>query len=328
VSTFVPVVAPSRTLRTADGTNTGAFDAGDWALTLAVATIWGSSFLWTAIGLDSLDPATVALLRITLGAVALWAYPSTRRTVDRTAWPGIVVVAVAGNAGPALLFAIAQQHVESSVAGMINAATPLAALVVTILLTRHTPGYRQVAGLLVGLLGISTMTAPNLVGASAEPLGIMLLLVAVAGYGTSNNIIVPLQQAYGAPAIIGRALIIGSLLLAPLGVFGLSRSDLTAGSIAAVTVLGVIGTGVARALNATLAGRTGAPRGALTTYLAPVLAIALGVLFRNDQIEATELAGTALVLAGAFLTSRRQRTTTRTCMGVLRPRSAPGIGRS
>lgn len=309
--TFVPMAVPSRALRTADGTNTGAFDAGDWALTVAVATIWGSSFLWTAIGLDSLDPAAVAFLRIALGAAALWAYPPTRRTVDRTVSPGIAVVAVAGNAGPALLFAIAQQHVESSVAGMINAATPLAALVVTILLTRSTPGYRQVAGLLVGLLGIGTMTAPSLVGSSAEPLAIMALLVAVAGYGISNNTIVPLQQTYGAPAIVGRALIVGSLLLAPLGVLGLGRSDLTAASIAAVTILGVLGTGIARALNATLAGRTGATRGALTTYLAPVVAIALGVLLRNDHVQAMELAGIALVLAGAYLTSRPNEQTGR-----------------
>jgi drug/metabolite transporter (DMT)-like permease len=221
--------------------------------------------------------------------------------------PAILVVAVAGNAAPALLFAVAQQHVESSVAGMINAATPLAALLVTILLTRHTPGSRQVAGLLIGLLGVATMTAPNLVGLGAEPVGIALLLVAVAGYGISNNVIVPLQQTYGAPATVGRALIIGSLLLAPLGLWGLSRSDLTPGSVVAVIILGVVGTGAARALNATLAGRTGAARGALTTYLAPVVAIALGVLFRSDHIQALELAGTALVLTGAFLASRHQR---------------------
>jgi drug/metabolite transporter (DMT)-like permease len=303
------MAAPLRTLRTADGTNTGAFDGGDWLLALAVATIWGSSFLWTAIGLDSLDPAAVAFLRIALGAAALWAYPPTRRSVDRTASPGIMVVALAGNAGPALLFAIAQQHVESSLAGMLNAATPLAALLVTILLTRRTPGRRQVAGLLIGALGVAGMTAPNLVGVRADVLGITLLLVAVAGYGISNNIIVPLQQAYGAAAIVGRALIIGSLLLAPLGVVGLSRSDLTADSVAAVAILGVVGTGTARALNATLAGRTGAARGSLTTYLAPVVAIALGVTFRNDHIRAIELAGTALVLAGAYVTSRRQRPT-------------------
>jgi drug/metabolite transporter (DMT)-like permease len=301
------VGGPGRALRTADGTNTGAFDTGDWLLAFAVATIWGSSFLWTAIGLDSLDPAAVAFLRTALGATALWAYPPTRRPVDRTASAGILVVAVAGNAGPALLFAVAQQHVESSLAGMINAATPLAALLVTILLTRHAPGWRQVAGLLVGVVGVAVMTAPNLVGIGAQPLGIALLLVAVAGYGISNNVIVPLQQTYGAAAIVGRALVIGSLLLAPLGAVGLGRSDLTAGSVAAVAVLGVVGTGVARALNATLAGRTGAARGALTTYLAPVVAIALGVAFRDDHVRAAELAGTALVLSGALLTSRRQR---------------------
>ncbi len=302
----------SRVLRTADGSNTDAFDAADWGLALLVALIWGSSFLWTAIGLDSIDPAAVAFLRVALGAIALWAFPPARRPVARAVWPAIVVVAIAGNAGPALLFAIAQQRVESSVAGMINAATPLLVLTIGVSLTRRSPGPHQIAGLTTGFIGVAVMAAPNLVGANAEPLGIALLVLAVAGYGLSNNIIVPLQQRHGSPAIVGRALIVGSILLAPIGVVGLTRSSPTVGSLVAVAILGVLGTGLARALNATLAGRTGAARGSITTYLVPVVAIGLGVVFRNDAIQTAETVGLALVLGGAYLISRRQRTTTMT----------------
>jgi drug/metabolite transporter (DMT)-like permease len=301
------MVERPRALRTVDGTNTGAFVSGDWALAIAVATVWGSSFLWTDIGLDSLDPSAVAFMRVSLGAVALWSYPATRRPVDRAAWPGIAIVAVAGNAGPALLFALGQQHVESAVAGMVNATTPLAVLVVTTLLLRRVPGPRQVVGLLVGMLGVGAMSVPNMSGASAAPLGMVLLVVAVAGYGVSNNVVVPLQQTYGAPAVVGRALVIGSVLLMPLGVLGLGRSDPAPGSIAAVTILGVAGTGFARTLSAVLAGRAGAARASLPTYLAPVIAITLGVMLRGDRVETIELAGTTLVLVGAFFTSRGQR---------------------
>jgi drug/metabolite transporter (DMT)-like permease len=296
-------------LRTADGTSAAAFSLGDWGLAIAVALIWGSSFLWTAIGLDSMDPATVAFLRIALGALALWAYGPTRSPVDRAAWPEIVVVAIAGNAGPALLFAFAQQRVDSSVAGMLNAATPLMVVLVGMLMTGRSPGHRQTTGLVIGFLGIAVVTRPNLAGADAEPMGLALLAVAVAGYGLSNNLIVPLQQAHGAPAIVGRALLVGTVLLAPPGVIGLVRSHASLESFAAVAILGVFGTGVARALNATLAGRTGAARGSVTTYLVPVIAIALGATFRADRIQPAELAGTALILAGAYLISRRQRRT-------------------
>lgn len=89
-----------RMVTTADGASTGSFDSTDWALTITVAVIWGSSFLWIAIGLDSLSPSTVAFGRLALGAAALWLFPSARRPIPRHVWTTVVVVAIAGNAAP------------------------------------------------------------------------------------------------------------------------------------------------------------------------------------------------------------------------------------
>ncbi len=137
-------------LKTSEGTNTGSFDSGDWVLLLTVAMIWGSSFLWIAIGLDSFSPASVAFLRILLGAVVLLGFPSARQPVDKQDWPRIALVGVLGNAMPSLLFALAQEEVASSVAGMINASTPLAVLTVSIVLAGRRPGSNEVNGLLIG----------------------------------------------------------------------------------------------------------------------------------------------------------------------------------
>jgi len=296
----------SSTFATAEGTNTGAFTSGDWAILLVVSGIWGSSFLWIAVGLDSFSAPSVAFLRVALGGAALALYPPARRKVDRGAWPAIALIGIAGNAGPALLFALAQQRVESSVAGMINAATPLAVLVVSIVMLKKSPGRAQVIGLLVGFVGVMLMAAPNVLGVDAQLLGVFLLLVAVAGYGLTNNLVVPLQQRYGGPAVIMRALLFGAVLLAPWGVTGTIAADPSDRSILAVLILGVVGTGMARALAASLAGRTGASRSALVAYLVPVVAIALGVLFRSESVEAVEIGGTILVLFGAYLTTRPQ----------------------
>jgi len=294
-------------LVTAEGTNTAAFSSQDWAILLTVAMIWGSSFLWIAIGLDSMSAPAVAFLRVALGGIALAFYPPARRRVQREAWPTIALIGIVGNAGPSLLFALAQQRVESSVAGMINAATPLAVLVVSIALLGRSPGPSQVRGLLIGFVGVGLMSVPSVIGADAQPAGVLLVLLAVAGYGLSTNLVVPLQQTYGAPAVVMRALLFGAVVLAPWGARDTLNSSPSVRSIVAVAILGVVGTGIARALAASLAGRTGAARGALITYLVPIVAIVLGVIFRDETIEAIEITGTVVVLGGAYLTTRPQR---------------------
>lgn len=296
-------------LNRTDGTNTGAFDREDWALTFTVATLWGSSFLWIAIGLDSLTPSVVAFTRVAFGASALWILPAARRPVPRSVWPAVLAIAVTGNAGPALLFAIAQQSVDSSVAAMINSATPIAVLMTGAVITRSVPGSRQISGVLIGFVGVAAIATPSITGADAEPFGIALLAVAVLGYGISNNLIVGPQQHFGAVPIVARSLLIATVILAPFAATGYGESELTAEAIVAVLILGIGGTGLARALNATLAGRTGATRGSITTYLVPVIAIALGMVVRNETIQSVEVAGTAIVLTGAWITTRATRHT-------------------
>lgn len=295
---------------TADGTNQGDFDGTDWLLLFSTALIWGSSFLWISIALDGLHPGAIALLRTTLGAVALSTSAAARKRIDRRAWLSVAVVAIAGNAGPALLFPFAQQRVESSVAGMINSASPVMVLIIAIVMTRKAPPRQQLTGLAVGLVGAVLMALPNVIGADAEPLGIFLVFLAVLGYATSNNFLPPLQQQYGGATVIFWALTLSSVLLLPYGLYGLSQSDLsespsgTFAPIIAVTILGVVGTGVARALFATLTGRVGAPRSAMIGYFVPIIAIILGVLIRDESVGPLELAGTALVLLGGRLISR------------------------
>jgi drug/metabolite transporter (DMT)-like permease len=243
---------------------------------------------------------------VAFGAMALALIPAARRPVERQDWPRIAVVAIAGNAGPALLFALAQQSVDSAVAGMANGAVPLTTMAVTVAMTRVGPRRGQALGLAIGFLGIAAMSIPNLVGANASPIGISLLIAAIMGYGLSNNVIVPLQQRYGALPVILRALVIGSVALSPLGLVGLRNSSWSWESVIAVTILGVLGTGAARAMSAALAGRTGASRSAVIGYFVPVFAIILGVTVLDEQVSAPELLGIALILVGGWLTSRRE----------------------
>ena len=283
------------------------FSAVDWALLAMAALIWGSSFLFIGVAVDHLSPMLVAFLRLALGVVVLGAIPAARRKVPRSDWPAIALVGVTWMAAPFILFSVALQRMDSSLAGMLNAAVPLFTAVLAAVFWGRQPGRRQQIGLLVGLAGVVLVSLPSLTGARATALGVGLVLLATLLYGLALNIAVPLQQRLGALPVIWRAEIVALVLLAPGGIAGLRESSFTPSGLAAVAALGVFGTGVAFVAFTTLVGRVGATRASVTTYFFPPVAIVLGALVRSEVIAATSLFGTGLIVLGAFLVSRANR---------------------
>ncbi|MFT5530539.1 MAG: drug/metabolite transporter (DMT)-like permease [Candidatus Poriferisodalaceae bacterium] len=296
-----------RTRVASSGTNTGAFAPLDWVLLLSIAGIWGSSFLWIAIGLDHFGPGVIALARLAFGAAVLFFLPGARNKIDGRDWWTVAIIAVCGNAGPAILLATAQQEVDSAVAGMLNGSTPLFVVLVGLFVTRLVPRPRQALGLGIGFVGVLCMAYPNLVGSSATPFGISLILLTMLGYGVTNVVIVGMQQRYGGPPVVMRAQLLGALMMLPFFVKDLPDSEFDWTALGAILFLGVFGTGLARSMSATLSGRTGAARASVVTYIIPVVAITLGITVRGESIGPWEVVGTLLVLVGAYFTTRAER---------------------
>jgi drug/metabolite transporter (DMT)-like permease len=95
------------------------------------------------------------------------------------------------------------------------------------------------------------------------------------------------------------------VIVVPAGLLGLPSSSFAWGPVLALLPLGVLGTGLAFVLMATLVGRVGGPRGSIAIYFVPVVAIVLGVVALGERVHPLALLGTALVLLGAWVTSRR-----------------------
>jgi drug/metabolite transporter (DMT)-like permease len=291
-------------LSAAEGTHLGDFGPTEWGLLAAAAGIWGSSFLFIAIGLDHLEPGLVTWLRILFGALGLALAPAARRPTEREDWPRIATIGVLWVAIPFTLFPLAQRTIDSSVAGMLNGAMPLMTAAVAALLLWRRPARRQVVGLLIGFLGVVAISLPSLRGADASPVGVTLALGAVFCYSIAINLAVPVQQKYGSLAVLLRVLLVAAVLTAPYGIWSIPGSTFDWGAMAAMVVLGFFGTGVAFVAMATLTGRVGAPRSSIAIYFTPIVAIVLGVVFRDERVAALAVFGTALVLLGAWITSR------------------------
>jgi drug/metabolite transporter (DMT)-like permease len=202
---------------------------------------------------------------------------------------------------------VAQQWIDSSVAGMLNGAVPLAGAAWAVLLLRRPLPRTHAVGLSVGFAGVLAISWPELQGSRATMLGTSLVVLAVICYGLAVNLAVPLQQRHGALPVLLRAQLAALVLLLPFGLWGLRGSHFAWGPALAMLPLGILGTGLAFVLMTTLVGRVGGPRGAVATYFIPVVAIVLGVLLLDERVAAAAVAGTALVVGGAWLTSRRER---------------------
>lgn len=292
-----------RIVTTAEGSTVGAFGPTEWGLLAIVAGVWGASFLLIAEGLESFSPGLVTWLRLVLGVAVLSLFPAARTRVDREDWAPIAVLSMVWMVVPLTLIPIAEQWVTSSLTGMINGGMPLFAAVVAASLLRRLPGRTQVLGLVIGFVGIVALSIPS-GDATGSAGGIALILVATAAYGVGVNLAVPLQQRYGALPVLLRSLIVALVLTTPLGIASIPSSEWAWPSFWAVVALGVGGTALAYAAMANLVGRAGATRGAVAIYLIPIVAIVLGVWFRSESVTVLGIAGIALVLVGAFVTSR------------------------
>ena len=276
----------------------------DWVLLTIPGIIWGSSFFLIAEGLEVFPPELITPMRIFFGFLALICFPASRVSVPREAFPRIALLGTMWMAIPLTMFPFAEQHVSSSVTGMLNGATPFFVAGVASIIARKLPTRKQLLGLAIGFSGVVFIAVPTAREGSNSANGVAMIFVALACYGVALNISVGLQRQYGALPIIVRAQAVAFVLTAPFGLASLPDAEFSWSAFSAMIVLGIGGTGIAYFMAVTLAGKVGSTRTSVTTYIMPVVALFLGVALRNEPIALLALLGCALALGGAYATNR------------------------
>jgi drug/metabolite transporter (DMT)-like permease len=295
--------APAR----ATPTTGAAFTGSDWAIFSSIGLIWGASFLFIAIGLESLEPGVITSLRVMLGAATLAILPGARLRLLPEDRIRMVTLSIIWVGIPFTLFPLAEQHINSAVAGLLNGAVPMfTALFGVLLFNRRTNG-PQLVGLGVGLLGVVLISLPSLTEGSSQALGVGLVLLATLCYGLATNLAAPLQVRYGSRPVMTRMLALAVLWTLPFGLVSVPGSSVELAPMAAVLVLGVVGTGLAYLLMGSLVSRVGPTRASFITYLIPGVSLVLGVVFKDDHVAVLAVVGVALVIVGAMLAGRQER---------------------
>ena len=280
----------------------------DWALSIAMALTWGSSFILIDVTIRHFHIAVVPLGRTAFGALALALLPSARQRIDRTDMPILIVLGATWMALPFLLYPLAEQTVSSSIAGMMNGALPVVVAIVTAIWTATMPSNRRILAIVVGLLGIVLIALPSIdTGEAASPHGIGFLLLALLSYAVSTNLARPLQAKYNPAALMLRVEIVGCVLSLPYGIYGISQSNFAWTSLMALIALGALGTGYAFTLFSVLLKRTGIARSMIPTYFTPVVGTILGVGLNDEPLVWLSVGGMGVVAVAAWLTSLPDR---------------------
>ncbi len=282
-------------------------NAAEWALLILLSLLWGGSFFFTGIAVEALPPLTIVALRVGLAAVILnlaLRPMGLSLPADSRVWAAFVGMGILNNVVPFSLIVFGQTRIGSGLAAILNATTPLFAVVVAHLATpdeRLTPA--RLAGVALGLLGVVAMvwTAAlhGLGGALAAQLACLAaaLSYAVAGlYGRRF-------QALGVapPATAAGMLTASAALIAPLALLVDRPWTLPwpgPAAVAALLGLAALSTALAYLLYFRLLASAGATNLLLVTFLIPISAVALGVLVLGEAIAARQVLGMALIGAG------------------------------
>jgi drug/metabolite transporter (DMT)-like permease len=288
---------------------------------VALALIWGSSFLFIKVGIRELHPLYLGLGRAALGALTAGAILHAgggRLPRSRALWGHVSVTAALSMSVPVVLFGYGERFVSSIVAGLWNATTPLFVLPIGVFvfgIERLTT--RRSLGLVVGFAGVLVILGVWQAGPDNGLLGNVLCGAAAVCYGVS----VPYQRRFlsgrseSAVAVVASQMIMASIQLAVVAPFVAGAppapTSLSWDVLASVVTLGTLGTGVAYAISFRMVRVAGASTASSVNYVLPIVCTLLGVMWLGERLSWYQPIGAAIALVGVVIAESRGNRTAR-----------------
>ena len=283
----------------------------EWALLILLSIVWGGSFFFVEVALGGFQPFALVFLRVAVAAVTLSAvvyFSGQRLPTSAGIWFRFALMGVLNNVIPFSLIAWGQTRIDSGVASILNATTPIFAVLLAHFLTRDERlTINKLFGVVVGFVGVYILLQPQIKdGFSWQGLGQTAVLAAAFFYGIAG---IFGKRFKHLPPIVTSAgmLICSSMLMLPLalmaGSFHFTRLSLEA--TAAVGGLAVVSTAFAYLLYFRILSSAGATNVLLVTFLIPVSAILFGVGLLGEVLQVNELVGMACIFAGLAIIDGR-----------------------
>lgn len=287
----------------------------NWVLFIALSVIWGSSFKLMKEGMMSLSAYQVASIRMTSAGIVLLPFAfKAIRTIPANKRGLIVLSGLLGSFFPAYLFCVAETKIDGSLAGILNALTPLFTILVAVTIFKAKVPFRKWLGVIIGFLGLCLLFIAKGIPELSHVGYSSLVLIATVCYGLNVNLVSRhlngIDSLHIASAAFCFLLIPSVLILAATGYFSLDFTDRgVITSTGSAFFLGAMGTAVASIIFYILVKRAGVIFSAMVTYGIPFVAILWG-LFDSEDITVLQMGCLGIILAGVYVTNKKEKAKT------------------
>jgi drug/metabolite transporter (DMT)-like permease len=275
-----------------------------WFLLLLLASFWGASYLFIKLGLEDLSAPMIVFVRTALAAVLLLALAAHLGALGgvRERLRPIAVLALVQVAGPFLLITFGEEHISSSLTGILVAAAPIFTALLAVWVDHEERSHGlSLVGVALGIVGVGLLLGVDTGGGGAALAGGLMVVLASLGYAVGGFYLKRRLSGLAPIGVGAAAMAVTALVTAPFGLATLPGSMPEAKALGAVTALGLVGTGLAFWIFYTLIATDGPAKASLVAYVAPGFAVVYGVTLLGESFTLFTLAGLLLIVGGSWL---------------------------
>jgi drug/metabolite transporter (DMT)-like permease len=283
-----------------------AMGVREWGMLILLSLLWGGSFFFIGVAVNDLPPLTIVTLRVGIAGVALWCIAlalGLRPPKSARIWIAFLGMGLLNNVIPFGLIVWGQTQIASGLASILNATTPIFAVIVAGLLLpdeRMTP--MKIIGVITGFTGVMIMIGLPALHGDNNLLAQIAIMGAALSYAFAG-VFGRRFKAMSIPPLITAAgqVTASTVVMIPLTLWVEGSIDITSpsqGTWAAILALAIFSTAAAYVLYFNILGSAGATNVLLVTLLVPVSAIILGWLFLNEALEPIHFVGMAFIALG------------------------------
>src|SRR5688500_5862420 len=275
------------------------------ALLLTLSAFWGASYLFIKVGLDDgMSPWAVVSSRTALAALVLVPLALHRDVLRslRGRFGPVLVLSFVQVAGPLSLIALGEEHISSSLAGILVASAPIFTFLLAFALTgEQRANATGLVGVAIGIVGVAMLLGVDAGGGPDALLGGLMVVTAAFGYAVAAWYLKRNLAGVEPVATVAGTQLVAALALLPLGLTHIPSDAPGIDAIGSILTLGVVCTGFAFVIFHSLVASDGPARASLVGYIAPVFSISYGVVLLDESFTALTAVGLVLILGGSWL---------------------------